>query len=51
MAHEDRIAVSSGTHCPDGANCTARASNILNDDLLPERLRHVLADDASCNVS
>src|SRR5215510_3856706 len=51
VTHQDGIAVGSCAHCAGRARRTAGPSDILNDELLPEQPRHVLADDASTNVS
>src|SRR5215831_15131649 len=51
VTHQDGIAVRSCAHCASRARGTAGPSDILNDELLPEQPRHVLADDASTDVS
>src|SRR5215471_21694966 len=51
VTHQDGIAVGSCAHCAGRARRTAGTSDILNDELLPEQPRHVLADDASTDVS
>jgi len=47
VTHQDGIAVGSCAHCAGRARRTAGPSDILNDELLAEQPRHVLADDAS----
>ena len=46
----DGVAVGSGAHRSGRAGGAARPGDVLDDELLPERAREVLADDAANNV-
>src|SRR5215471_15782969 len=48
--YQDGVSVWSCAHCAGRANRPAGPSHVLNDELLSEHPRHVLADDATSNV-
>jgi hypothetical protein len=50
LAHLDRITVRRGAHGPGGPDRAARADDVLDDDPLTERTRHVLADEARGDI-
>ena len=47
----DGVAVGAGAHGSDRAGGAAGAGDILDDELLPERAREVLGNDAANNVA
>jgi hypothetical protein len=51
MAHLDRVSIWIGAHSSERTDRAPGANNVLYDELLAKRARHVLADDASSNVS
>jgi hypothetical protein len=51
MTHQEGVTVGSCAHCSGRASRPAGPSHILNDELLSEQPRNVLANDASSNVS
>ncbi len=50
LPHLDGVAVGRGPHRPDRAGGAAGPHHVLDDDLLAERARHVLGDDARRDV-
>jgi hypothetical protein len=50
VAHYDRVSIWVGTHRPDGPRSAACSGDILDDNPLTERARHVFADDAGSHV-
>jgi hypothetical protein len=50
-AGKERVAVGRGGRDPAAADHAARAADILNDQRLPERLAHLLGDDARDHVA
>jgi hypothetical protein len=50
LTHEDGVTIRIGAHCTGRAGRTACAWSVLNNDLLAERPRHVLANNAGSNV-
>src|SRR6202011_5749505 len=47
----DGVAVGAGAHGSDRAGGAAGAGDILDDELLPERAREIVSDDAANNVA
>jgi hypothetical protein len=50
MANLDGVAVWITAHRPGQASSASCADDVLDDNLLPERPRHVLTDDASSDI-
>ena len=50
LAHQDGVAVGIGAHRAGRADGAAGAGDVLDDDLLAQRVRHVIADDAGGDV-
>ena len=50
IAQFKRVAIGVGTHRPHGAGGAAGPDDILDDELLPERARHVLAENPGNDV-
>src|SRR5262245_64206030 len=50
VTHLDGVPVGFGAHCPYCASSATGPSYVLDDELLSERARHVLADDAGSKV-
>ena len=50
LAHQDGVAVGIGAHRPGRAGGAAGAGDVLHDDLLAERARHVVGGDARGDV-
>ena len=51
MTHHDGVTIGSCAHCAGRASRTAGPSHVLDDKLLAEQPRHVLANDARSNIS
>src|SRR5262249_49472755 len=47
---KDGVAIGIGAHRPDSGSCTTSPRHIFDDDLLPQRVRHVIDNDAGGNV-
>src|SRR5215468_3819340 len=50
VTHLDGVPVGFGAHCPYCASGATGPSYVLDDELLSERARHVLADDSGSKV-